>query len=206
MRILITAGPTREAIDPVRYIGNRSTGKMGTAIADAAAAAGHSVTAILGPIFVPFPKGVRRVDIETAQQMLDAVLREFPEHDLLIMAAAVADYRPLNFSATKMAREAKLVLELEPTEDVIAAAGKIKRADQRTVGFSLESSPDLDRVRGKLREKKLDMVVYNPVGTIGSDAIEPAILYADGRVEWVGWGSKPQFADMLIERAVGLFK
>jgi phosphopantothenoylcysteine decarboxylase / phosphopantothenate---cysteine ligase len=206
MRVLITAGPTREAIDPVRYIGNRSTGKMGAAIAGAAAAAGHSVTAILGPISVPFPQDVRRVDIETAQQMLSAVLQEFPEHDLLIMAAAVSDYRPQNSSAAKMAREGKLVLELEPTEDVIAAAGKIKRADQRTVGFSLESSPDMDRVRRKLREKNLDMVVYNPVGTIGSDAIEPAILYPDGRVEQVGWGSKPQFADMLIQRAVALFK
>jgi phosphopantothenoylcysteine decarboxylase / phosphopantothenate---cysteine ligase len=205
MRVLVTAGPTREAIDPVRYIGNRSTGKMGAAIAGAALNAGHSVTTILGPISVPFPEKTRRIDIESAKQMLDAVLGEFPGHDLLIMAAAVADYRPVKSSTAKIAREGKMVLELEPTEDVVAAAGKIKRPDQRTVGFSLESSPDLDRVRGKLREKNLDMVVYNPVATIGSEAIEPAILYADGRVEWVGWGPKPQFADMLLQRAAALF-
>ena len=205
MRILVTAGPTREPIDPVRYIGNRSTGKMGAAITAVALSAGHSVTAILGPISVAFPDKATRIDVETAQQMLDAVVREFPSHDLLIMAAAVADYRPAKSSTSKIAREGKLLLELEPTEDVVAAAGKIKRAAQRTVGFSLESSPDLDRVRGKLREKNLDMVVYNPVATIGSESIEPAILYADGRVEWVGWGSKPQFADMLIQRAVALF-
>ena len=206
MRILITAGPTREPIDPVRYIGNRSSGKMGAAIAAAALNMGHSVTVILGPVSVEYRQEARRVDVESTQQMLAAVLSEFPRHDVLIMAAAVADFRPVNASAAKLAREGKLLLELEPTEDVVAAAGRIKRPDQRTVGFSLESWPDLDRVRGKLREKNLDAVVYNPVGTIGSDAIEPAILYADGRVEWVGWESKLQFADMLIQRVAGLFQ
>jgi phosphopantothenoylcysteine decarboxylase/phosphopantothenate--cysteine ligase len=179
---------------------------MGAALAGAAIARGHSVTLVLGPVSAAFPQKTRRVDVETAAEMLAAVLREFPGHDLLIMAAAVSDYRPVKSSAGKIGREGKLVLELEPTEDIVAAAGKMKRADQRTVGFSLESSPDLDRVRGKLREKKLDMVVYNPVATIGSDAIEPVILYADGRTEGVGWGPKPQFADMLIQRAEKLFQ
>jgi phosphopantothenoylcysteine decarboxylase/phosphopantothenate--cysteine ligase len=205
MRILITAGPTRESIDLVRYVANRSSGKMGAAIVGAALTRGHSVTAILGPVSLAYPEKARRIDVESATQMLDAVMREFPGHDLLIMAAAVADYRPVNVSARKIGREGKLVLELEATEDIVAAAGKLKRADQRTVGFSLESSPDMDRVRGKLREKNLDMVVYNPVETIGADSIEPVILYADGREDRVGSGSKGQFADMLIQRAERLF-
>src|SRR5271154_3336034 len=94
MRILITAGPTREPIDPVRYIGNRSSGRMGAALSAAALAAGHTTTLIVGPVTVALPPAARRIDVETAQQMQDTVLREFPSHDLLIMAAAVADYRP----------------------------------------------------------------------------------------------------------------
>jgi phosphopantothenoylcysteine decarboxylase/phosphopantothenate--cysteine ligase len=205
MRVLITAGPTREAIDPVRYIGNRSSGKMGAAIVDAAFARGHSVTAVLGPVFVAYSNKAQRIDVESAKEMLDAVLREFPGHDLLIMAAAVSDYRPVKASAGKIGRQGKLALELEPTDDVVAAAGRAKRSDQRTVGFSLESSPDMDRVRQKLRDKSLDMVIYNPVRTIGADSIEPVVLYPDGREERVGSGSKGQFADMLIQRAEKLF-
>jgi phosphopantothenoylcysteine decarboxylase / phosphopantothenate---cysteine ligase len=117
----------------------------------------------------------------------------------------VADYRPKRESAEKISREGARVLELEPTEDVIAAAGKIKQLHQRTVGFSLESTPDMDRVAGKLRQKNLDLIVYNPVGTIGSDSIAPALVYADGRVEKGFYGSKGEFADMLIQRATQLF-
>jgi phosphopantothenoylcysteine decarboxylase/phosphopantothenate--cysteine ligase len=205
MRVLITAGPTREPIDPVRYLGNRSTGKMGAALVHAALNAGHSTTVILGPVAVPFAAEARRIDVETAAEMLSAVLREFPAHDLLIMAAAVADYRPIAASAQKLARDGTRTLELEPTEDVIAAAGRIKKSNQKTVGFSLESTPDMDRVRDKMRQKSLDLIVYNPVGTIASDSIQPSLLYTDGPVETIGWGSKADFADMLIQRATGLF-
>lgn len=205
MRVLITAGPTREPIDPVRYIGNRSSGKMGSALVRASVAAGHSTTIIAGPVTEPFPSEARRIDVETAAEMLVAVLREFPEHDLLIMAAAVADYRPVTASAQKLVRAGVRVLELEPTEDVIAAAGRIKKPSQKTVGFSLESSPDIDRVRGKMRQKNLDLIVYNPVATIASDSIQPSLLYADGRVENLESRSKGDFADMLLQRAAQLF-
>jgi phosphopantothenoylcysteine decarboxylase / phosphopantothenate---cysteine ligase len=205
MRILITAGPTREPIDPVRYIGNRSSGKMGAALVRAAIKAGHSTTVILGPVAEPFPNQSRRIDVETAAQMLTAVIREFATHDLLIMAAAVADYRPVTASAQKLMREGARTLELEPTEDVIAAAGRIKKPGQKTIGFSLESTPDMDRVRDKMRQKNLDLMVYNPVVTIGSDSIQPSLLHADGHVENLEWGSKADFADMLIQRAVQLF-
>jgi phosphopantothenoylcysteine decarboxylase/phosphopantothenate--cysteine ligase len=206
MRFLITAGPTREPIDPVRYIGNRSSGKMGAALATAALKAGHETTVILGPVSVAFPKAARIVDVETAAEMLDAVLREFPRHDLLVMAAAVADYRPVAASAEKLARQGPRALELESTVDVVAAAGAIKRPDQRTLGFSLESIPDLDRVRGKMRQKHLDLIVYNPIATIASDSIRPSLLYPDGRLEAMPYGSKADFADMLIQRAVELFR
>jgi phosphopantothenoylcysteine decarboxylase/phosphopantothenate--cysteine ligase len=206
MRILITAGPTREPIDPVRYIGNRSSGKMGAALASAAVKGGHSVCIVLGPVDVAYPSGVRRVDVETASEMFGAVVREFPGHDLLIMAAAVADYRPVSVSAVKLSREGALTLELESTEDIVAAAGNMKRLDQRTVGFSLETSPDLGRVAGKLRQKKLDLIVYNPVKTISSDLVEATLVYGDGREEKLDSRGKGEFADILIQRVAGLFE
>ena len=145
MRVLITAGPTREPIDVVRYIGNRSSGQMGAALASAALAAGHDVTLISGPVSVAMPSVSRRIEIETAAQMHEAVLTEFPSHDLLIMAAAVADYRPKQVHPDKLARAGSLMIECVPTEDILAAAGQIKRTDQRTVGFSLEMEGNLPR-------------------------------------------------------------
>lgn len=205
MRILLTAGPTREPIDPVRYIGNRSSGRMGAAIADAAVRGGHSLTMILGPVAVAMPAGGRRIDVETAAQMHEAVLRELSSHDLLIMAAAVADYRPVQVSDRKIGREGRLVIECEATEDIIAAAGKIKRPDQRTVGFSLESAGDIERARQKLLRKGLDLIVYNPTETMDSASIEATLLWPDGRSESVPCRSKAQFADILLQRAISLF-
>ena len=205
MRILITAGPTREPIDPVRYIGNRSSGKMGVALVQASLAAGHRVSVILGPVGISYPSNARRIDVETAGQMFEAVLREFLDHDLLIMAAAVADYRPVSASAVKLSREGALTLDLEPTEDIVATAGRMKRADQRTIGFSLETSPDDQRVVSKLRQKKLDLIVYNPAQTISSDLIEPTLFYGDGRVQKLPSRGKGEFADILIQRAGELF-
>ncbi len=122
------------------------------------------------------------------------------------MAAAVADYRPVAASSVKLSRGDVRTLEVEPTEDIVAAAGRIKRPDQRTVGFSLETSPNLDRVVSKLREKKLDLIVYNPAKTIASDLIEPSLVYADGREAKLPSRPKGEFADILIQRAVELFR
>src|SRR5665213_2640067 len=133
MKILITAGPTREPIDPVRYIGNRSSGRMGAALAEAGLAAGHAVTLIVGPVSVAMPAEAVRINVETAAQMHEAAMREFPSHALLIMAAAVADYRPKSISRGKISRHGALTIECEPTQDIIAAAGRIKRPDQRTM-------------------------------------------------------------------------
>jgi len=205
MRILVTAGPTREPIDPVRYIGNRSSGKMGLALIQSAIAAAHQVTAILGPLSIVLPAQMRRVDVETSAQMLEAVIREFSSHDALIMAAAVADYRPVAASAAKIARGGSRTLELEATADILAAAGRSKRPDQRTIGFSLESTPDSARVRDKLWQKKLDLIVYNPLETISSDSIQATLFYADGREEKLPSRPKGEFADILIQRVAGLF-
>lgn len=205
MRILITAGPTQEPIDAVRYIGNRSSGKMGAALAAAALRRGHSTTLILGPVAVALGGDLRRIDVQTSRQMFDAVMLEFPTHDLLIMAAAVSDYRPTAAIPGKLPRQARWVLELEATVDIVAEAGKTKRVDQRTVGFSLETRADLERSRRKLIEKRLDLIVYNPAETIGDDAIAATLLYADGRMEELPLGPKAEVADTLLDRATGLF-
>ncbi len=198
MNILITAGPTREPIDPVRYIGNRSSGRMG--------AAGHRVTAILGPVNYHLPETALRIDVETTRQMHDAVLTEFPANDLLIMAAAVADYRPKTIHSQKLARNQSLTLELEPTEDIIAAAIRSKRLNQRTIGFSLEAPGNLTRAREKLDRKHLDLMVYNPIDTMNSLTVEATLLWPDGRSQSLPRLSKEDFAKSLIECAMGVFR
>jgi phosphopantothenoylcysteine decarboxylase / phosphopantothenate---cysteine ligase len=205
MKILITAGPTYEPIDPVRFIGNRSSGRMGVALATAGIAAGHDVTAILGPVSVELPARAQRIDIETAREMFDAVLREFPRHDVLIMAAAVADYRPKAVQPEKMARSGSLTIELEATKDIVKAAAAMKRADQRVIGFSLEQAGNLERARQKMARKNLDLIVYNPTETMNSLTIESTLLYPDGRAENLPCRSKGEFADILLQRAGALF-
>lgn len=204
MRILITAGPTREPIDPVRFISNRSSGQLGLSLVTAALAQNHSVTAIVGPVAFSLPPAARRVDVETTAEMHEAVLREFPQHDLLIMAAAPADFRPKHVSAGKMPRSGSLTLELEGTDDIVAAASAIRGPGQRTIAFSLESEGDLDRARAKLQRKRVDMIVYNPLQTMNSPEIHATLLYADGRTEPLPCVPKSEFAPLLLERAVGL--
>jgi phosphopantothenoylcysteine decarboxylase/phosphopantothenate--cysteine ligase len=205
MRVLITAGPTREPIDPVRYLGNRSSGQMGRALADSAIQSGHAVTLILGPVTAAMPTGVRRIDVETTRQMHDAVLAEFPKHDLLIMAAAVADYRPAKIQPSKIERGGTMTIELEATEDILAAAGQVKRPDQRTVGFSLVERANLERSRQKLLRKHLDLIVHNPLETMNSERIEAVLLWPDGQSEELASRSKGEFAYILLQRAATLF-
>ena len=205
MRILITAGPTYEPIDPVRFIGNRSSGQMGAALAGAATRAGHDVTLILGPVTASMPTNVKRIDVFSSRDMHDAVLREFPRHDLLIMAAAVADFRPKSISEHKVERGGTLTIEFEATEDVLAAAGRMKRPDQRTIGFSLVKRGEIERSREKLRRKKCDLIVYNPLDTMSSATIESILLYPDGRSEELPTHPKAEFAEILLARASALF-
>jgi phosphopantothenoylcysteine decarboxylase/phosphopantothenate--cysteine ligase len=206
VKILITAGPTHEPIDAVRYISNRSSGRMGLALCSAALDAGHHVTAILGPVEPAVPPDVRRIDVQTAEEMHAAVLAEFPRHDLLIMAAAVADFRPVKSTADKMVRAGKLTIECEATPDILAAAGRSKRSNQRTVGFSLESAGNLARSREKLIRKNLDLIVYNPIDTMNSATIESVLLWPSGEQEVLASRSKSGFAAVLIARSEALWR
>ena len=163
MKLLVTAGPTREHIDPVRFLSNRSTGKMGFAVAQAAAERGHTVTLIAGPVALPTPPGVFRVDVVSALEMLAAVQRLLPLHSALVMCAAVADWRPKQASPVKLKKsEMRPVLELEPNPDILRTIQPLK--EQRTfVGFAAETGDPLAEAQRKLVSKGLDLIVANDV-------------------------------------------
>ncbi|UCB55883.1 MAG: bifunctional phosphopantothenoylcysteine decarboxylase/phosphopantothenate--cysteine ligase CoaBC [Thiotrichales bacterium] len=162
--VLVTAGPTYEAIDPVRFIGNRSSGRMGFAIANAAREAGASVTLISGPSLEATPEDVNRIDVETAAQMYEAVMQQLRQHQIFIAAAAVADYRPKSTSRQKLKKHAEeLSIELERTEDILAAVASSKPRPF-AVGFAAETENLLSNARAKLENKSLDMIAANLVG------------------------------------------
>jgi phosphopantothenoylcysteine decarboxylase / phosphopantothenate---cysteine ligase len=186
-RVLITAGPTHEPIDAVRFIGNRSSGRMGAALADGAAALGWHVTLLLGPAPVsPADARVRVERFRTCEDLRTLLMSRVQQADILIMAAAVADYRPKvdanAFNGKFRRTDQKFVLELEPTPDLLAHVGATRRDDQLLVGFALEPRHEmLDAARAKIIRKRIDMVVANPLETMDSDFIEATVLYADGR-------------------------
>jgi len=170
MRFLITAGGTREYIDPVRFISNASSGKMGYALARAALKAGHQVTLVTAPTALQPPTGAKVVRVESAAQMFAAVKEHFGRCDCLIMAAAVADYTPSRPSKTKLKKQtAKLTLELKPTVDILRWAGRQKKRGQVLVGFALEDQDLRAHAERKMREKHLDMIIANSPGAIGAD-------------------------------------
>jgi len=163
MNLLITAGPTREHLDPVRFLSNRSTGKMGFAIAQAAAERGHRVTLIAGPVTLQTPPGVTRLDVVSALDMLDAVQSLLPQHDALVMCAAVADWRPKRMSAAKLKKsDMNPVLALEPNPDILKTVCPHKEA-RLFVGFAAETGDPLAEAQRKLAAKGLDLIVANDV-------------------------------------------
>lgn len=168
-KILITAGPTHEPIDPVRFIGNRSSGKMGFALANAAALRGADVTLISGPVSLGTSKNVKRIDVETAQQMYDAVMGQLKKQDVIIMSAAVADYAPATQAAQKIKKQAGAMgLELHATPDILRAVGEQRSKKQRLIGFALETTNELENAKEKLKRKKLDMIVLNSTRDAGA--------------------------------------
>ena len=186
-RVLITAGPTREAIDPVRFVSNRSSGKMGYAVAAAMRAAGAEVVLVSGPVNLAPPPGVRCIGVETAAQMLEAVQRELPGTHVLVATAAVADYRPLAVAGRKIKKQAGgMTLEMTPTTDILAT---VAASAQRpfTVGFAAETDAVEQHAREKLERKNLDMIAANEVGaTKAFDCDDNALLVlwrGGGRVE-----------------------
>ena len=201
-RVLITAGPTHEPVDDVRYLANRSSGRMGIALADAAAARDWPVTLLLGPVerLPEHPAISIRRFVTTPD--LKALLEElWPLHDLLIMAAAVADYRPRRATVAKLSRdEGPLTLELEPTEDLLAAMSAHTRPDQKRVGFALEPAAALmESARQKLSRKQLDAIVANPLETMDADTATAHLLLKDGRtIDAPADLAKREFAAWLV--------
>lgn len=168
-KVLVTAGPTREALDPVRYMTNHSTGKMGYAIAEAAAARGAEVTLVSGPVELKAPRYVDVVDVVSAQDMFDAVTGKFPEVDIVIKAAAVADYRPAQVADEKMKKkDGDLVLQMERTKDILGYLGEHKQEGQFLCGFSMETENLIENSRKKLEKKNLDMVAANSLRQAGA--------------------------------------
>ena len=168
-KILITAGPTFEQIDPVRFIGNNSTGKMGFALAEECAARGADVTLIAGPVNLKtVHSGINRIDVRSAQQMYEAAMEHFPGSDAAVLCAAVADYTPAVVADNKIKRKGEMTLTLKPTQDIAAALGAIKRPDQRMVGFALETNNEFSNAQDKLERKNLDFIVLNSLRDEGA--------------------------------------
>jgi len=201
-RVLVTAGPTREAIDPVRFITNRSSGKMGYALAAAAAAAGADTVLISGPAALEPPPMCRRVRVESAADMAAAVYAEFEAADLIVMAAAVADYRPVDRASAKIHKDAAaLRLELERTEDILASLGERRKASQILVGFAAETERVAESAKEKLARKRLDFIVANDVSRpdigFGSDENEVTVYFPGGEKHFPKM-PKPELAAELM--------
>ncbi len=208
-RLLITAGPTWEPIDAVRYLGNRSSGRMGVALAEAGAAAGYSTTLLLGPTgrTVANDSGVVVERFQTTAELEALLARRWPDHDVLIMAAAVADYRPVDADpAAKLRREPEgLTLHLAPTPDLLAGLREMTRPGQITIGYALEPARGLMAVaKRKLERKGLDAIVANPLETMDAATIDAVLLDRTGVVHRpenaAGGLEKTAFAAWLIDR------
>ncbi len=203
LRVLVTAGGTREPIDPVRFLGNRSSGRMGLALAAAAARRGADVTLIAANVSLPEPAGVRRIDVETAAELAEAARAEFSAAHVLLMAAAPADFRASEPADDKLKREAALDLRLEPTEDILASLAAVRGDSQTIVGFAAEHGNDVTRAREKLSRKGADLIVLNDVSNpeIGFESQENAVtlVTADGDTT-VPQASKDLIADAILER------
>lgn len=203
LRVLVTAGGTREPIDPVRFIGNRSSGRMGIALAAAAARRGADVTLIAANVALPEPAGVRRIDVETAAELAAAANEKFAATQVLLMAAAPADFRP-EAAAGKLKREGAIDLHLEPTEDILAALAERRTEGQTVVGFAAEHGGDaIQRARAKLSRKGADLIVLNDVSdpTIGFESAENAVtLISSGDEVTLSQAPKDEIAEQILDR------
>jgi len=205
LRVLVTAGGTREPIDSVRYVGNRSSGRMGLALAAEAARRGAGVTLVAANVALPKPEGVRRVEVETAAELLAATQTAFADSDVLLMAAAVADFRPSQRADEKIAKSGRerLSLELEPTEDVLAELARGRAGGQTLIGFAAEYGEGaIERARAKLERKRLDAVVVNDISRsdIGFDAPDNEVTIVTPAGESrVPLGSKQAVAAAILD-------
>ncbi len=210
IRVLVTAGPTCEALDPVRYITNHSSGKMGYAIARAAARRGAQVTLVSGKTGLSAPAGVQRVDVFSAQEMFDQVTRRFPEQDIVIKAAAVGDYRPKQRQEHKIKKSGEtMTLQLVKNPDILAYLGEHKRLGQVICGFSMETKDLLENSRKKLEKKQADLIVANNLTVAGAgfgvDTNAVTMITPEDAIPYPVM-SKEQVADELLTRLLGILK
>jgi phosphopantothenoylcysteine decarboxylase/phosphopantothenate--cysteine ligase len=203
-KVVVTAGPTREYLDPVRFLSNRSSGKMGYALARAALRRGAQVALISGPTHLDQPKGVRFIPVETAMEMRDAVMRELPSSDVLIMSAAVSDFMPQETSARKVDKKGGLLLRLSPTPDIISEAA-LKKKRPFIIGFAAETGGKTDKAKKKLIGKKMDLIVFNDVTEPGAgfDVDTNKVVLIDIQKETdLPLMSKNSVADAILDRFV----
>ena len=203
MRFLITAGPTREPIDPVRYLSNRSSGKMGYAIAQAALDAGHDVILVSGPVAIDSPRGAKLISVSTSDEMFDAVHQHAADRDVVVMCAAVADYKPATVSPNKIKKGDQVFsLELLPTRDILASLAKPRRKFL-LVGFAAETQNLEENAQKKLWHKNCDIIVANDVSKarsgMESDENEVTVLFRNGRKEKFAHASKKKIARELVK-------
>lgn len=201
--VLVTAGPTREPVDPVRYVSNHSSGKMGYALADAAAERGGAVTLVSGPTDLPDPQGVNVIRVETAQEMLKAVMKNLPPADIVVAAAAVADYRPVSRAGQKLKKEQEwLKLDLEKTEDILKRIGEVK-GRKLLIGFAAETENLIENAREKLEKKNLDLIVANdvsdPDAVFGSDTNSVTLIPREGEASSWPRMSKREVANAILD-------
>jgi len=204
LKVLITAGPTIEFIDPVRMITNRSTGKMGYAIAKAARRRGAEVTLVTGPTHLDPPKGIHMVNVETAEEMREAVMDHYRGKDVVIKAAAVSDYRPLNKAKEKQKKKAgQTIVKMIPTPDILAELGKDK-GDSILVGFAAETTDHVANALDKIKKKNLDLIVLNDVSKddrgFAVETNEVRMIDSKGNEEVVPLTSKDEVADKILDR------
>ena len=187
--IMITAGPTYEKIDPVRFIGNYSSGKMGYALAEECYRRGAEVTLISGPVSLSCSEGIKRIDVKSCKEMYEQAIKAFPQQHAAILCAAVADFKPENVAETKIKREKDdLFLRLKPTQDISSTLGKMKTSDQRIVAFALETNNEELNAKHKLEKKNADFIVMNstrnPGTTFQSDENQITIIHKEGKKEY----------------------
>jgi phosphopantothenoylcysteine decarboxylase/phosphopantothenate--cysteine ligase len=207
LRVLVTAGGTREPIDGVRFLGNRSSGRMGLALAAAAARRGADVTLIAANVALPEPAGVRRIDVETTADLAEAARTDLPSSHILLMAAAPADFRATEIADGKLRRGDSLELRLDATEDVLAGLAAQRGEGQTLVGFAAEHGADVERARRKLERKGVDLIVLNDVSNpaIGFDSADNEVVLVDGDGEaHLPLASKDEIAEQILDRVDAL--
>ena len=211
INILITAGPTREKIDDIRFITNRSSGRMGYALAEAALKRGMNVTLVSGPVCLAPVKGVNTIKVESASEMADAVFRLESEAEIIISAAAVADYRPVKVTKGKIKKsDGEMVLKLERTTDILQTLGKSKRKNLFLAGFAAETERLLEYAEIKLKKKNLDLIIANDVSDseigFNSDANAVTLIFKDGKKIDIPRSSKKIIAEKIIDEIISTIK